>query len=52
MLNWPILSVITFLPLAGALLIAVMPSHGEAEGRNVRWIALWVTLVTFAIALL
>ena len=52
MLNWPILSVITFLPLAGALLIAVMPSQGEAEGRNVRWIALWVTLVTFAIALL
>ena len=29
-----------------------MPSHGEAEARNVRWIALWVTLVTFAIALL
>jgi NADH:ubiquinone oxidoreductase subunit 4 (subunit M) len=52
MLNWPILSVIAFLPLAGALLIAVMPSHGEAEQRNVRWIALWVTLVTFAIALL
>src|SRR5260370_6646732 len=52
MLNWPILSVIAFLPLAGAMLIAVMPSHGEAEGRNVRWIALWVTLVTFAIALL
>jgi NADH-quinone oxidoreductase subunit M len=52
MLNWPILSVIAFLPLAGALLIAVLPSHGDAEQRNVRWIALWVTLVTFAIALL
>ena len=52
MLNWPILSVIAFLPLAGALLIAVLPSQGEAEQRNVRWIALWVTLVTFAIALL
>ena len=52
MLNWPILSVIAFLPLAGALLIAVLPSHGAAEQRNVRWIALWVTLVTFAIALL
>jgi NADH-quinone oxidoreductase subunit M len=52
MLNWPILSVIAFLPLAGALLIAVLPSHGEAEERNVRWIALWFTLVTFAIALL
>jgi NADH-quinone oxidoreductase subunit M len=52
MLNWPILSVIAFLPLAGALLIAVMPGQGEAEQRNVRWIALWVTLVTFAIALI
>ncbi len=51
MLTWPILSVIAFLPLAGALLIAALPSHGEAEERNVRWIALWVTLVTFAIAL-
>ncbi len=52
MLNWPILSVIAFLPLAGALLIAALPSQGAAEERNVRWIALWVTLVTFAIALL
>ncbi|HEY6254986.1 MAG TPA: proton-conducting transporter membrane subunit, partial [Xanthobacteraceae bacterium] len=52
MLNWPILSVIVFLPLAGALLIAALPSHGEAEERNTRWIALWVTLVTFAIALI
>jgi NADH-quinone oxidoreductase subunit M len=52
MLNWPILSVIVFLPLAGALLIAALPSHGEAEARNVRWIALWVTLVTFAITLI
>ncbi len=51
MLTWPILSVIAFLPLAGALLIAALPSHGEAEERNVRWIALWFTLVTFAIAL-
>jgi NADH-quinone oxidoreductase subunit M len=51
MLSWPILSVITFLPLAGALTIALLPMHGEAEERNVRWIALWVTLVTFAISL-
>jgi NADH-quinone oxidoreductase subunit M len=51
MLTWPILSVIAFLPLGGALLIAALPSHGEAEERNVRWIALWFTLVTFAIAL-
>ncbi|HEV3373904.1 MAG TPA: NADH-quinone oxidoreductase subunit M [Xanthobacteraceae bacterium] len=51
MLNWPILSVIAFLPLLGALTIAFLPIHGEAEERNVRWIALWVTLVTFVISL-
>ncbi|HLH95249.1 MAG TPA: NADH-quinone oxidoreductase subunit M [Xanthobacteraceae bacterium] len=52
MLSWPILSVITLLPLAGALFIAVLPGEGDAEERNARWIALWVTLVTFAIALI
>jgi NADH-quinone oxidoreductase subunit M len=51
MLSWPILSLIVFLPLVGALVIAAIPSHGEAETSNVRWIALWVTLVTFAISL-
>jgi NADH-quinone oxidoreductase subunit M len=41
-----------FLPLVGALVIAAIPSHGEAEERNARWIALWVTLLTFALALI
>jgi NADH-quinone oxidoreductase subunit M len=44
-----ILSVTTFLPLVGALLIATLNS--EAKG-NARWIALWTTLVTFAVSLL
>jgi NADH-quinone oxidoreductase subunit M len=52
MLSWPILSVVTFLPLAGALFIVALPSHGAAEERNARWIALWVTLLTFAISLI
>jgi NADH-quinone oxidoreductase subunit M len=52
MMNWPILSVTTFLPLAGALFILLMRSDGEAEKRNARWIALWTTLVTFAISLI
>jgi NADH-quinone oxidoreductase subunit M len=50
MASWPILSVITFLPLAGALLIAVIRGDDDAERRNARWIALWVTVVTFAIS--
>ena len=52
MLSWPILSVTTFLPLVGALLIMLLRSDGEAEKRNARWIALWTTLITFAISLI
>lgn len=44
-----ILSVTTFLPLVGALIIATL--NPEAKG-NARWIALWTTLVTFAVSLL
>lgn len=44
-----ILTVTTFLPLVGALLIATL--NREAKG-NARWIALWTTLVTFAVSLL
>jgi NADH-quinone oxidoreductase subunit M len=51
MTSWPILSVVTFLPVAGALFIAFLPD--DAAGvRNARWIALWTTLVTFAISLI
>ena len=51
-MSWPILSVTTFLPLVGALLVTALPSDGKAEQRNARWIALWTTLVTFAISLI
>ena len=51
-MSWPVLSVTTFLPLVGALLILAMRTDGEAERRNARWIALWTTLVTFGISLL
>ncbi|MGA0565402.1 NADH-quinone oxidoreductase subunit M [Ancylobacter sp. VNQ12] len=53
MYDWPILSVVTFLPLVGALLIVLM-IHGDDEvaQRNARWVALWATLVTFIISLL
>jgi len=51
MTSWPILSVVTFLPLAGALFIALLRDD-EAGLRNARWIALWTTLITFAISLI
>ena len=51
-MSWPILSVTTFLPLVGALFILGLRSDGEAERRNARWIALWTTLITFAVSLI
>jgi NADH-quinone oxidoreductase subunit M len=51
MTSWPILSVVTFLPLVGALFIAAL-NDDEAGVRNARWVALWTTLVTFAISLI
>jgi NADH-quinone oxidoreductase subunit M len=51
MTSWPLLSVITFLPLAGALFIVSL-SDDEEGVRNARWVALWTTLIVFAISLL
>src|ERR1700743_4015143 len=52
MTTWPILSVVTFLPLVGALLVYLNRGDDEAAQRNARWIALWTTLITLAISLI
>jgi NADH-quinone oxidoreductase subunit M len=52
MTTWPILSVVTFLPTFGALLIWLSRGNDEAAQRNSRWIALWTTLITFGISLI
>jgi len=51
MTSWPILSVVTFLPIAGAVFIAFLRDD-EAGASNARWVALWTTLITFAISLI
>jgi NADH-quinone oxidoreductase subunit M len=51
MASWPILSVTTFLPLLGALLIVLMRKEDAAVARNARWIALWTTVITLAVSL-
>jgi NADH-quinone oxidoreductase subunit M len=48
---WPLLTLVTFLPLAGVLLILVLRGEAEAVARNARWIALWTSLLTFALSL-
>jgi NADH-quinone oxidoreductase subunit M len=52
MTTWPILSVVTFLPIVGALLIYLVRGDDEAAQRNARWIALWTTLITFAVSVI
>ncbi|WOH78544.1 NADH-quinone oxidoreductase subunit M [Bradyrhizobium sp. BEA-2-5] len=53
MTTWPILSVTTFLPLVGALLVYLLARGGdETASRNSRWIALWTTLITFAVSVI
>jgi len=52
MSSWPILSLITFLPLVGALFCLVVNGPKEAVDRNCRSVALVTTLATFLISLL
>jgi NADH-quinone oxidoreductase subunit M len=50
-MTWPILSVVTFLPLLGALFICLVRGNDGLAKGTARWVALWTTIVTFAISL-
>ena len=53
MTTWPILSITTFLPIFGVALIYLMArGRDETANATARWIALWTTLVTFAVSLI
>ena len=52
MASWPILSLVTFLPLVGALFCLVVSGPKEAVDRNCRSAALITSLVTFLVSLL
>ncbi|PBB25850.1 NADH-quinone oxidoreductase subunit M [Mesorhizobium sp. WSM4312] len=51
MTAWPILSLVTFLPLVGALLILFIRDDSENARRNIRAIALLTTTFTFIVSL-
>ena len=51
MVSWPVIFVILVLPLVGALFIMLVRGEGVAESRNARWVALYTTLITFAVSL-
>ncbi|MDP6352038.1 MAG: NADH-quinone oxidoreductase subunit M [Alphaproteobacteria bacterium] len=52
MADWPLLSLIVFLPIVGALLILTIRGEDEVVARNARAVALWTSLFTLALALL
>ena len=46
--NAPILTIVTFLPIAGAIFLAFLPRDATT---NARYVALWTTLITFAVSI-
>ena len=49
--TFPWLSVITFAPMSGVLFILLIRGNPEVEARNTRAVALWTSLITFAVSL-
>ena len=49
--NWPILSIVTFLPLAGVLFLLLIKGDEKALAHNSRFVAMWVSSFTFLVSL-
>lgn len=47
----PILSLVTFLPLVGALFILTIRGDHDVVARNARWVALWASSINFLLSL-
>jgi NADH-quinone oxidoreductase subunit M len=50
--NWPLLSLVTFLPLVGALFVLSIRGEAAIVARNARNVALLTSLATFLLSLL
>jgi NADH-quinone oxidoreductase subunit M len=50
--GFPVLSLVTFLPLVGAAIIMSVRGDEATVASNARWAALWTSLITLAISLL
>ncbi len=49
--GFPILSLVTWLPLVGGAIILSIRGDAEAVARNARWAALWTSLIVFGLSL-
>jgi NADH-quinone oxidoreductase subunit M len=52
MSDWPLLSLVIFLPLAGAGFILLIRGEPEVVAQNARSVALWTASITFLLSLL
>jgi NADH-quinone oxidoreductase subunit M len=50
--GFPLLSLLTFLPLVGALIIMLVRGDDATVASNARWTALWTSLIVFALSLI
>ena len=57
--NWPILSILIFLPIFGAFLVLLIPNKTNQEGTilknsitNIKLVSLWTSIMTFLMTLL
>jgi NADH-quinone oxidoreductase subunit M len=52
MAGWPLLTIVTFLPLVGVFFIALVRGDDEVAKRNIRVVSLITTIFTFLVSLL
>jgi NADH-quinone oxidoreductase subunit M len=52
MIDFPLLSLLTFLPLVGCVTIMCVRGDEEVVASNARWAALWTSLIVFALSLI
>jgi len=52
MVAFPLLSLLTFLPLVGCVVIMCVRGDEEVVASNARWAALWTSLIVFALSLI
>jgi NADH-quinone oxidoreductase subunit M len=50
--GFPILSLVTWLPIVGVLTIMLVRGDDETVASNARWTALWTSLIVFALSLI
>ena len=49
--DWPLLTIVTFLPLFGALFLLMIRGEDEVVAQNARHVSLWVTGFTFLVSM-